>query len=184
VIFSKTKLAGATLVDLERRADERGSFARTFCEREFVAHGLPSRFPQCNLSHNRLAGTLRGMHFQAPPTAESKLVRCVSGAIFDVIVDLRSGSPTQLDWLGVELSAANGRALFVPVGFAHGFITLEDETSIYYHMGDFYRAEGASGFRWNDPRVGIVWPRSPTTIAERDAGYPDLDPESLNAPGF
>lgn len=176
MIFRETKLAGAFVIDLEPRTDDRGFFARTFCEREFAEHGLPIRFPQCNVSRNKAKGTLRGMHFQAAPHQESKLVRCVTGAIHDVVVDLRAGSPTYLAWVGVDLSAENGRALFIPEGLAHGFLTLEDHTDVFYHMGDFFRPEGAMGARWDDPRFGIEWPATPSVIAERDATYPDFEP--------
>jgi dTDP-4-dehydrorhamnose 3,5-epimerase len=174
--FSETKLAGAYIIDLEPRVDDRGFFARTFCEREFAEHGLPTRFPQCNVSRNTRRGTLRGMHYNAAPHFESKLVRCGSGAIFDVIVDLRPESPTLLQWIGVELSARTGRALFVPERFAHGFLTLEDDSDVLYHMGAFFHAESARGARWNDPRFDIVWPSEPAVIAPRDATYPDFDP--------
>jgi dTDP-4-dehydrorhamnose 3,5-epimerase len=180
MIFRETKLAGACVIDLDPRSDDRGFFARCFCERELAEHGLPTRFPQCNLSRNKRAGTLRGMHYQAAPHRESKLVRCVAGAIHDVIVDLRPGSPTQLQWIGVELSADSGRALFIPEGFAHGFITLADDSDVFYHMGDFFRAEGARGVRWNDSRFAIEWPMVPSVIAERDATHPDFDPASFD----
>ncbi len=176
--FHPTKLEGAFVVELEPRADDRGFFARCFCEKEFDALGLPTRFPQCNLSRNRLRGTLRGMHFQAGVAPEAKLVRCTAGAIYDVIADLREASPTRFQWLGVELSAENGRALFVPGGLAHGFITLEDDTDVFYHMSDFFRPDRARGFRWNDPCLGIRWPLEPTVLSERDRGYADLDPDS------
>ena len=179
VIFKETDLRGAFVIELEERADERGSFARVFCEREFEAHGLPTRFPQSNLSRNRKAGTLRGMHYNHLPFAEAKLVRAQTGAIHDVIVDLRPGSTTYLQSLGVELSAGTGRALFVPAGFAHGFITLADDTDVHYQMGEFYQADAARGFRWNDPAFSISWPCPATVIAERDANYPDLDPRGL-----
>jgi dTDP-4-dehydrorhamnose 3,5-epimerase len=179
VIFKETDLRGAFLIDLEERGDDRGSFARVFCEREFEAHGLPTRFPQSNLSRNRKAGTLRGMHYNLAPFAEAKLVRAQSGAIHDVIVDLRPGSATYLRSVGVELSAATGRALFVPAGFAHGFITLADDTDVHYQMGEFYQADAARGFRWNDPAFSLSWPRPVTVIAERDANYPDFDPRGL-----
>ena len=179
--FSETKLSGAYVVELDRHEDERGFFARTFCEREFAEHGLPVRFPQCNLSRNTRKGTLRGMHYEAPPSAESKLVRCASGAIFDVIVDLRPSSPSFRAWISAELSGENGRALFVPAGFAHGFLTLTDHTDVFYHMGDFFRAGGARGFRWNDPQFGIEWPAVPVVISERDAQYPDFEPGALGA---
>jgi dTDP-4-dehydrorhamnose 3,5-epimerase len=178
--FEQTELAGAYLLELEPHCDERGFFARAFCEHEFAAHGLPTHFPQCNLSRNTRARTLRGMHYQAAPLREAKLVRCVSGAIFDVIVDLRPGSSTHLRWLGVELSVDNARALFVPEGFAHGFLTLRDSSDVFYHMSDFFRPEGARGVRWNDPKLNIRWPASPSVISERDASYPDFDPSRFD----
>jgi len=174
VRFAETRLPGAYVIELEPNVDERGFFARTFCEREFAEHGLPTRFPQCNLSRNRRRGTLRGMHFETPPTSESKLVRCSTGAVYDVIVDLRPDSPARFRWLGIELTAESGRALFVPAGFAHGFLTLTDDTDVFYHMGDSYRPGSARGFRWNDPRFDITWPSAPGTISERDAHYPDF----------
>jgi dTDP-4-dehydrorhamnose 3,5-epimerase len=180
MVFRETKLAGAVVVDLEPRSDDRGFFARAFCEREFAEHGLPARFPQCNISRNKRARTLRGMHYNAAPHRESKLVRCVSGAIYDVIVDLRAGSPTRFEWIGVDLSGENGRALFIPEGFAHGFVTLEDATDVFYHMGDFFHGDVARGARWNDPRFGIAWPVQPLVIADRDATYPDFDAERFD----
>ncbi len=179
VRFVATPLPGAFVVDPELHTDERGFFARTFCEREFAAHGLPTRFPQCNLSRNARSGTLRGMHFQATQFAEAKLVRSVTGAIYDVIVDLRPLSPTFLRWFGIELSSDSARALFVPEHFAHGFLTLQERTDVFYQMSEFFRPEGARGFRWDDRRVKIEWPSTPTVIAERDAGYADFDPEAL-----
>jgi dTDP-4-dehydrorhamnose 3,5-epimerase len=176
VKFHATRLPGAYVVELEPHADERGFFARAFCEREFAAHGLPTRFPQCNLSRNERTGTLRGMHFQDAACPEAKLVRAVTGAIYDVIVDLRPTSPTFLRSFGVELSAENARALYVPEHFAHGFVTTQERTDVYYHMSEFFRPEGARGFRWNDPQVAIQWPIVPTVIAERDARYADFDP--------
>lgn len=172
--FEPAPLGGAWFIDLDRHGDERGSFARTFCAREFADHGLPTRFPQSNVSSNERAGTLRGMHFNAAPHAESKVVRCTRGAVFDVVVDLRDGSPTHARWFGIELSADNGRALYVPEGFAHGFLTLVDTTDVAYQMGAFYRPDAARGVRWNDPAFGIRWPRQPTVISERDATYPDF----------
>jgi dTDP-4-dehydrorhamnose 3,5-epimerase len=180
MIFKRTKLAAATVIDLEVRNDERGFFARSFCEREFAEHGLPTRFPQCNISHNLRGGTLRGMHYQAAPHREAKLVRCIRGAIFDVIIDLRVGSPTRYEWIGEELTADNGRALFVPEGFAHGFITLVDDTQVFYHMSELFQAEGGRGARWDDPRFGVTWPRAPQVISERDATYPDFDPSQFD----
>jgi dTDP-4-dehydrorhamnose 3,5-epimerase len=176
VHFEDLGLPGAYRIELERHEDERGFFARAFCEREFAAHGLVTRYPQCNLSGNRRRGTLRGMHYQAAPHREAKVVRCVAGAIHDVIVDLREGSPTRLHWRAVDLSAESGAALYIPPGFAHGFLTLEDETEVFYQMGEFYVPEAARGFRWNDSLVGITWPFAPIVISERDLGYPDFDP--------
>jgi dTDP-4-dehydrorhamnose 3,5-epimerase len=178
--FEETRLSGAFVVDLEPYADERGFFARSFCEREFAARGLPTRFPQCNLSRNTRKATLRGMHFQRGPEREAKLVRAVAGAIYDVIVDLRSGSPSFLQWMGVELSGESGRALFVPGGFAHGFLTLTDNADVFYHMSDFFRPEADRGFRWNDPRTSITWPEPPRVISTKDASYPDLDLATLS----
>lgn len=177
VLFEPTRLSGACIVRPEPRLDERGYFTRTFCEEEFAKHNLPTRFPQCNISRNTLAGTLRGMHFERPFSSESKFVRCISGAIHDVIIDLRQGSPTRFEWIGADLTRENGVGLFVPPGFAHGFITLTDETDVFYHMGDFYRPGSASGLKYNDSYFGIEWPRQPAIISERDGAYPDFDPE-------
>lgn len=176
--FSPTKLAQAVVVELEQHRDERGFFARSFCEREFEAQGLPTHFPQCNLSRNDRAGTLRGMHFNAPPHEEAKLVRCVRGAIYDVIIDLRPDSPTFADWLGVELTADDGRALFVPAGFAHGFLTLAHATDVFYHMGALFQPDVARGLRYDDPAFGIRWPRDVSVVSQRDATYPDFDPKA------
>ncbi len=172
---------GAWIIDLEPHVDERGFFARTYCAREFEAQGLPTEFPQSNISRNDRAGTLRGMHFNTAPFAEPKVVRCGRGAIHDVIVDIRPGSPTYLQWVGVDLDAASGRALFVPAGYAHGFVTLVDETDVEYRMGAFYEPDAARGARWNDPAFGIEWPTEPTVIAARDASYPDFDPYVVGA---
>lgn len=154
--------------------DHRGFFARTFCEKEFESHGLNSRFVQCNVSFNRFNGTLRGMHFQAAPYEEAKLIRCNRGAIYDVIIDLRFGSPTFKQHFGVFLSADNGTMLYVPEGFAHGFQTLEDHTEVFYQMSQFYAAEYSQGVRWNDPAFGIEWPAGERIIIERDRSYPDF----------
>jgi len=176
--FSPTKLADAVVVELEQHRDERGFFARTYCEREFSEHGLPTHFPQCNLSRNDRAGTLRGMHFNVPPYGEAKLVRCTRGAIYDVIIDLRPGSPTYAEWVGVELSADAGLALFVPPGFAHGFLTLAEATDVFYHMGAFFQPEAARGLRYDDPAFSVRWPRGVAVISERDASYPAFDLEA------
>ena len=173
--FRETPLSGAVIVELEPHADDRGFFARTYCDREFAAAGLPTTWPQCNLSRNRRSGTLRGMHFNAPPHEEAKLVRCASGAIWDVIVDIRPGSPTRLRWFGLELSAEAGNALFIPEGFAHGFLTLRDDTDVYYQMGRLFEGAAARGLRWDDPRVGIAWPAPPTVISDRDRALPGVD---------
>jgi dTDP-4-dehydrorhamnose 3,5-epimerase len=175
MIFRPTPLSGPVLLELERREDVRGFFARTFCTAEFANHGLPVHFPQHNLSHNHKSGTLRGLHFQGHPHEETKVVRCIAGAAYDVIVDLRSGSPTRGQWYGVELSAANGRAIFVPVGFAHGFQTLCDGTDLLYLMGSAYVPDAATGIRWNDPALAIDWPLPVSAITERDAAFPLLD---------
>jgi dTDP-4-dehydrorhamnose 3,5-epimerase len=175
VIFHETPLFGAFRIELQHHVDHRGSFARSFCERELEQHGLPTRFPQSNLSYNYKAGTLRGMHYNVARFAEAKLVRAASGAILDVIVDLRRGSPTRLKSYAAELRADQGTALFVPAGFAHGFLTLEDNSCVHYQMGAFYEPEAARGFRYDDPLFGLVWPRPPSVIAERDASYPNFD---------
>lgn len=174
--FVATSLADAKIIELEPHRDARGYFARTFCEKEFEAHGLPTHFPQCNLSHNAASGTLRGMHFNAPPDEEAKIVRCVRGAIYDVIIDVRRSSPTFSEWVAVELSADNGRALFIPAGFAHGFLTLVDDTDVFYHMGAYFVPAAARGVRYDDPYFAIEWPREPSVISDRDAQYPDFDP--------
>ena len=179
MIFTETSLAGASVIDLERNVDERGFFARSYCEREFEAAGLNPAVAQCNVSFNDAAGTLRGMHYQIPPSEEAKLVRCTAGAIHDVIVDLRPDSPTRLQWFGVDLTAENRRMLFIPEGFAHGFLTLEPNTEVFYQMSEFYAPGHARGFRWNDPAIGIEWPGEPAVISERDAEYPDFEERLL-----
>lgn len=171
--FRPLEIAGVVLVEQDRREDDRGFFARTFCRDEFAAAGLPVHFPQCNTSFNARRGTVRGMHFQRPPHEEPKLVRCTRGAIFDAVVDLRPESPTYLAWLGVELSADNGHALYVPPGFAHGFQTLADATDVLYHMGEVFHPDAAGGIRWDDPAVGVRWPLPVSVISERDATYPE-----------
>jgi dTDP-4-dehydrorhamnose 3,5-epimerase len=179
VRFEETPLAGAWLVELDRHEDERGFFARTFDREEWIARDMDPTVAQCNTSFNRRAGTLRGMHFQADPHGEPKLVRCTRGAIWDAIVDLRPESPTHRRWFAAELTGVNGRALYVPVGLAHGFQTLEDESEVLYMMGHEYVPESASGVRWDDPAFGIEWPEPPPggrTISERDATYPDYAP--------
>jgi dTDP-4-dehydrorhamnose 3,5-epimerase len=154
--------------------DQRGFFARAYCEREFESHKLKSCFVQCNISFNKLKGTLRGMHFQAPPHAEAKLIRCTRGVIYDVIVDLRPESSTFKQYFTAVLSAENGKMLYVPQGFAHGFQTLEDSTEVFYQMSQFYAPEHARGIRWNDPAFGIEWPAGERIILDRDQSYPDF----------
>jgi dTDP-4-dehydrorhamnose 3,5-epimerase len=172
--FIETDLADAFLIEVEPSQDERGFFARSFCRREFEAHGLDPALVQCNISYNRRSGTLRGMHFQRPPFEETKVVRCTSGAIFDVIVDLRPDSRTFMRHVAVELTAENRRQLYVPKGFAHGFQTLTDDSEVFYQMSDFYVAEATAGLRWNDPLLNIRWPREVTVISPRDAAYADF----------
>lgn len=172
--FTETKLKGAFIIELEQREDERGFFARTFCQREYESHGLNPHVAQCSMSFNKRKGTLRGIHYQAPPHAEAKTVCCVRGAIYDVMVDLRRESPTFKQWVGVELSAAGREMVYVPEGFGHGFQTLDDGCEVHYQMSEFYDAEAARGVRWNDPAFGIVWPIAEgVVISERDAHYPD-----------
>lgn len=174
MLFTPTPLPGLLLVDPERRTDERGFFARSFCAAEFAAQGLPTVFPQHNVSGNPRRGTLRGLHLQRPPHGEPKLVRCTGGAIFDVAVDVRPGSPTHGRWFGVELDAAGGRSLYIPPGFAHGFQTLTDDAEVLYLMGAMYVPEAATGLRWDDPDVGIVWPLPVSVVGERDRALPWL----------
>jgi dTDP-4-dehydrorhamnose 3,5-epimerase len=173
MIFRETKLAGVFEIDLDLRKDERGFFARSWCEREFADQGLNPRLAQCNVSGNARKGTLRGIHFQAAPHQEAKLVRCTRGRIYDVAVDLRPESATYLKWHGAELSADNHRSLYIPEGCGHGFLTLDDETELLYQMSEFYHPESAGGARWNDPAFEIVWPGPVEVISERDRTYPD-----------
>ena len=160
------------LIELEKHSDHRGFFARTYCEREFDSHGLKTRWVQCSISFNKSKGTLRGMHFQEPPHAEVKLVRCTQGAIYDVILDLRPDSPTRLAWAAFELNSDNRFALYIPEGVAHGFLTLADHCEVFYQMSEFFRAAAARGVRWNDPAFGIRWPQAVAVISARDANYP------------
>jgi dTDP-4-dehydrorhamnose 3,5-epimerase len=171
--FSATAIDGVTIVDLDPSADERGSFARLHCPEAFAAAGHPFVPAQTSLSRNTAAATLRGLHYEAPPRAEAKLVRVTRGAIFDVAVDLRPDSPTYLKWTGAELSADNGRALLIGAGMAHGFITLAPDTDVLYQIDKMFEAGHGRGVRWNDPAFGIVWPVQPVVISERDATYPD-----------
>ncbi len=172
--FIPTPLEGVFVVDATRQSDERGFFARSFCGNEFAALGLDASVAQCSISFNAKAHTLRGMHFQAAPHEEQKLIRCTAGAIFDVLVDIRPDSPTYGKWFGTELTAANRRALVAPKGTAHGFLTLADETEIFYMISVPFAAGFGHGFRWDDPAVGIEWPAHPAVISDRDASYPTL----------
>jgi len=174
MLFTETQLTGAYIIDPERIADERGFFARTWDRHEFAARGLLTSLAQCNISFNARRGTLRGMHYQAAPYAETKLVRCTAGAIYDVIIDLRPESPTLRQWLAFELSADNRCMLYIPEGFAHGFQTLTDRSEVFYQMTEFYAPDYARGVRWDDPAFGIVWPEAPQVIAARDQAYPDF----------
>jgi dTDP-4-dehydrorhamnose 3,5-epimerase len=174
MIFTETKLAGAFIIDLERREDNRGYFARAFCQHEFEEHGLKAVIAQANIGFNRYKGTLRGMHFQYPPAAETKLVRCTRGAILDIIVDLRPESLTFLEHVEVELSADNGRALYVPERFAHSYQVLEDTTETSYQVGEFYTPSAEGGLSPFDPDLGLSWPLPVTDISDKDANWPPL----------
>jgi len=174
MLFQATSLKGAFVIEPERLEDERGFFSRSYCQREFEQHGLNPRVVQCNISYNNTKGTLRGMHFQVPPYEEAKLVRCTSGAIYDVIVDLRPDSQTYLKHYGVKLDYLNRSMLYIPKGFAHGFITLEDNTEVFYQMSEFYAQDSARGYRWNDPAFDIRWPIEVKAISDRDRSYPDF----------
>jgi dTDP-4-dehydrorhamnose 3,5-epimerase len=175
MLFTETKLAGAWIVEPEPIGDERGFFARTFCIREFAVRGLEATFVQHSISYSKTKGTLRGMHFQGPPHEEVKIVSCLSGAIRDVIVDLRPGSPTRLQWVAVELRPANRRQLYVPRGFAHGFITLAKDTLVSYMISDFHAPAAASGLRHDDPALGIEWGAPVRVVSERDRAWPLLE---------
>lgn len=180
--FTETKLKGAYIVDIEPKGDDRGFFARAWCRKEFEEAGLDTRLAQVNMSFSKDKGTLRGMHWQMPPHAEIKLVRCIRGTIYDVIVDLRQSSPTFLQWIGVELSADNRRALLVPEGFAHGFQTLVDDAEVYYQVSEFYAPGAERGARHDDSAFGINWPLPVTTLSQKDANWPDFDPEQSAIP--
>ena len=173
MIFKETSLRGAFIVELEKRVDERGFFARTWCQREFEEHGLVTNIAQSNLSFSKRAGTLRGMHYQISPLEEAKLVRCTKGALYDVIIDLRRDSTTYRQWIGVELSAKNYTMLYVPEHFAHGFITLEDNTEVTYQVSQFYSPGSERGIRYNDSAFGIKWPINVEVISEKDKKWPD-----------
>ncbi|NKB48656.1 MAG: dTDP-4-dehydrorhamnose 3,5-epimerase [Alphaproteobacteria bacterium] len=179
MIFRDTEVGGVRIVELEPQADSRGSFARSFCSEEFAAAGIALDVVQTNISRNTGRGTLRGLHFQAEPAPEPKLVRCTTGRIFDVAVDLRRASPTFCRWTGLELDAETHNALYIPAGCAHGFLTLSDDAEVTYLMGAAYTPELARGVRWDDPAFNITWPFAPETMSEKDATYPDFDPDSL-----
>lgn len=172
--FEEAPLQGAFLIHQERHVDERGFFARTWSREEFAAQGLATNIEHCNTSFNRAGGTLRGMHWQDPPYAEAKLIRCTSGAIHDVIVDLRPGSPTYGTPFSANLTAADGTLLYCPEGFAHGFITLTDNAEIFYQMSHVYSADHARGARWDDPLFSITWPMEPVVMSDKDRAWPDL----------
>ena len=172
--FHDTGLQGACIIELEKLEDARGFFARTWCQKEFEDQGLVARVVQANMSFNTRAGTLRGMHYQLAPYQETKLVRCTRGALYDVIVDLRPDSSTYKRWTSVELTASNYRMLYVPADFAHGFITLEDNTEAIYFVSESYTQGAERGLRWDDPEFGIEWPRPVEVISEKDAGWPDF----------
>ena len=172
--FHETVLDGAYTIELDKVEDSRGYFARLWCQKEFEAHGLVASIAQASTSFNRKAGTLRGMHYQLEPHQETKVVRCTAGAIYDVIVDLRPDSPTYREWTGVELMPSDGALLYIPAEFAHGFITLKDNTEVSYLMSEFYQPGAARGFRWNDPKFGIKWPVTVHEISDKDASWPDF----------
>ena len=174
-------LQGAFLVELDRIRDERGFFARAWCHREFATAGIRAEFVQANVSHTSKKGSVRGMHYQEPPSKEGKLIRCVQGAIHDVVVDIRPGSSTFLQSLAVELSSVNGLAIFIPNGFAHGFQTLADDVDVFYQMSDEYEPDLANGFRYDDPLIAIEWPLPVTIISDRDAAYPDITAQKFPA---
>ena len=174
MIFKETPLNGAFVIELERREDERGFFARTWDQQEFESRGLNPKVVQCNTSFNKKRGTLRGMHYQAKPYQEAKLVRCTRGAIYDVIIDLRPDSPTFKRWVAAELTADNYRMHHIPEGFAHGFLTLEDRTEVFYQMSEFYHLASARGVRWDDPAFEIQWPIAVQVISDRDKNYPNF----------
>jgi len=172
--FIETELKGSFIIEPEILEDERGFFARTWCKREFLAHIGAAELVQCNISFNKQKGALRGMHYQAPPNVEAKLVRCTMGAVYDVIIDLRPDSSTFKQWISVEMTSENRKMIYIPEHFAHGFITLEDNTEVFYQMSEFYAPDSARGIRWNDPAFNIQWPIEAVTLSERDRNFPDF----------
>lgn len=181
--FTETSLPGAYLVEMEPSHDKRGFFGRAFSAREFRGRGLDAELTEVSICHNALAGTLRGMHYQHGPDAEAKFIRAIQGAIFDVIVDIRPASPAFKKWFGWHLTSANGAALYVPKGFAHGYITLEDKTDVLYQISDTYNAQASTGFAWNDPAVAIEWPGVPAVISSRDAALPPFAVTAADSKG-
>jgi len=178
MIFRESRLRGVYELEVERIEDERGFFARSFCRDEFTQHGLETRIAQSSISYSSRMGTLRGMHYQVEPRQECKLVRCTSGSIHDVVIDLRPGSPTYREHVGIRLTRENRRMIYVPAGFAHGFITLQDDTEVHYQISEFYSPEHSRGVRWNDPAFGIEWPERVVVISERDRNFPDFEGET------
>jgi dTDP-4-dehydrorhamnose 3,5-epimerase len=176
MIFTQSPIDGVYLIDLDKRGDDRGFFARLFCRDEFAAHGLETNYVQINNSRSAATGTLRGLHYQLDPAAEVKVVRCIAGALWDVVVDLRPQSPQFGRWFGAELTAENRRMMYVPQGFAHGFVTLADETEAFYLVSNFYAPERERGVRWNDPRFGVEWPIAPSVISDKDRDRADFAP--------
>lgn len=174
MIFVPTELPGVYVIEVERREDGRGFFARSWCRAEFLAQGLVGEIAQCSLSYNRRRGTVRGMHYQAVPYEETKVVRCTRGRIYDVALDLRPNSSEYRRWVGVDLTADNQRMLYIPGGVAHGFQTLEDDTEVFYQISEPYRPDAARGVRWDDPAFGISWPLADPVLSERDRAYPDF----------
>lgn len=173
--FKELPLKGAFVIEPEMLKDERGFFARTFCTEEFAAHGISPDVIQCNVSFNKLKGTLRGMHYQLEPHGEAKLVRCTKGAIYDVIIDLRPDSETYMSWISEELNENNYKMLFIPRGFAHGFQSLHDDTEVFYQMSNIFVPQAARGIKWNDPAFNIKWPLAPTVISQKDKSYPEFN---------
>ena len=175
MIFQETRLKGACIIELERIEDERGFFARSWCRKELSEHNINALIVQCDISYNSEKGTLRGMHYQTAPYEEAKVVSCIRGSIYDVIIDLRRDSATYCQWIAVELSSDNYRMLYIPEGFAHGFQTLRDDTVVYYQMSEFYHPESARGVRWNDLAFKIKWPISNSIVSIRDSQFPDFN---------
>ena len=181
MIFKETKLKGAYVIELNKLKDDRGYFARAWCQNEFEEHGLDTRLVQCNVSDSEKKGTLRGMHYQDPPYPESKLVRCTRGAVYDVMVDLRPDSSTFLQWTSEVLTPDNGKMMYVPKGFAHGFLTLEDHSMVFYQVSEFYAPEYYRGVRWDDPILNIEWPGKINSLSERDQGWKYCNPDQFSA---